>query len=117
MFHLETPPVSGTQTIRATGTVLASDVRKLFEHSDLDVSALNAVAIVIDPDFDGYLAEIATGLRKEIHRLGRSDFKIALIMPEGMMREVALTDLTQDHAQVRVYANTDESDAMAWLAG
>ena len=94
---------------------MASDVRKLFERSDLDTSALKGVAIVIDPDFDGYLAEIATGLRKELHRLGRTDFKIALIMPETMMKEVALTRLANETAQVRVCAEAAEADAMAWL--
>ena len=116
MFHVETSSVGGIQNIRATGTILASDVRNLFEHSDLDTSALKGVAIVIDPAFDGYLAEIATGLGKELHRLGRTDFKIALIMPETMMKEVALTRLVNEAAQVRVCAEATEADAMAWLA-
>lgn len=41
MFHVETPTVNDVQTIRATGTILASDVRKLCEHSDLDAQALS----------------------------------------------------------------------------
>ncbi len=116
MFHIQGKSGNAVQSVRATGTIMASDLRELFEHSDMDTDTLKAVAIVIDPDFDGYLAEIATGLRKELRRLNRADFKVALIMPENMLKEAALMRLASESGQVRLCPEAQSAQAMAWLA-
>jgi len=48
--------------MRASGTVMAQDVEAAIEAALGRSEAATGLVIVIDPDFDGYFAELARGL-------------------------------------------------------
>ena len=112
MFHpIETLPTA-VQGFRATGTILAGDVKKLFH--EVPLNADSRAMIEIDAEFDGYLSELSKGLRKEAAHL--PGVKIALVLPEGMVKEAELSGLSESGEPVRVFATTDQASALDWLS-
>lgn len=66
--------------------------------------------------FDGYLGELAKGLGQETAHLDDAGRKMAVVMPDGMLREAAVGGLTADGAVLRAFGAGQLSEARAWVA-
>ena len=72
--------------LRASGTVMAQDVEAAIEAALGRSEAATGLVIVIDPDFDGYFAELARGLTTA-SLAHRSLVKLAVVTdPDGWMK-------------------------------
>jgi hypothetical protein len=109
-------PDHGAQCFRATGTIIARDVKKLFENKEHSLQSNPRAIIFVDPDFDGYLAELAKGLKKAIKKRVGERPKIAIVLTEGVLAEAATAGLTEDGDPVRAFAASQRDVALNWLA-
>ncbi len=82
MFHPENLPDHEAQCFHATGTIIAKDVKKLFENKEHSLQSNPRAIIFVDPDFDGYLAELARGLKKVTKDSAGARPKIAVVLTE-----------------------------------
>ena len=73
------------------------------------------ISILVGSDFDGYLAELAKGLVKEVKRAGISDVKFAVILPDEMMQEANLAHLSTSGDVVRAFGLSDIAAVQDWL--
>jgi len=103
------------QSFRATGTVLESDVGQLFADDGATFEDASRLEFVIDPDFDGYLAEFVKGLKKQVAKSDFTNMKIALIMPDRMIPEAALAGLSENDDALKVFPSSQTSVATDWL--
>lgn len=117
MFHIQDLSENGIQQLSATGTVLAGDVAKLFKAADLKLDATRGFLLTIDPDFDGYLSELAKGLEHASEHLHDANKRMAVVMTDGMLREAELTGLKEDGAVLRTFSAGAEQKAKDWLEG
>jgi hypothetical protein len=99
--------------LRASGTVLGADIEAAIDGA-LSAAATGLV-IVIDPDFDGYFAELARGLANAA-LAHKSLVKLAVVTDPGQMDEARLTDFEASPVPVRLFARADEKGAFEWAA-
>lgn len=115
MFHIQELTENGIQQLSATGTILAGDVAKLFGASDLNLDATRGFLLVIGPDFDGYLSELAKGLERASTHLSDAQRHMAVVMTDGMLHEASLTGLKEDGATLRTFPADAKQAAIDWL--
>jgi hypothetical protein len=101
--------------LRASGTVLAQDVGAAIEAALGQSEAATGLVIVIDPDFDGYFAELARGLA-DAALAHKSLVKLALVTDPEQMDEARLGDFGVSPVPVRLFARVDERAALEWAA-
>jgi hypothetical protein len=77
--------------------------------------AATGLVIIIDPDFDGYFAELARGLANAA-LAHKSLVKLALVADPEQMGEARLTDFEASPVPVRLFARSDEKGALEWAA-
>ena len=99
--------------LRASGTVVARDIEAAID-AGLGEAATGLV-IVIDPDFDGYFAELARGLANAA-LAHKSLVKLAVVTDPGQMDQARLTDFEASPVPVRLFASVDEKGALEWAA-
>jgi hypothetical protein len=102
-----------TLALRATGTVMGQDVGAALDAALSE--AATGLVIIIDPDFDGYFAELARGLANAA-LAHKSLVKLALVADPGKMDEARLTDFEASPVPVRLFAREDEKGALEWAA-
>ena len=102
-----------TLALRATGTVMAQDVGAAIDAALSE--AATGLVIVIDPDFDGYFAELARGLANAA-LAHKSLVKLALVADPEQMDEARLTGFEASPVPVRLFAREDEKGALEWAA-
>jgi hypothetical protein len=99
--------------LSASGTVMAHDVEAALESALGASNAATGLVIVIDRDFDGYLAELARGLAN------------ASLAHKNLVKLAIVTDLTDEAklagfdvsaVPVRLFASTDRRAALDWAA-
>ena len=102
-----------TLALRAVGTVMAQDVGAAIGAALSE--AATGLVIVIDPDFDGYFAELARGLANAA-LAHKSLVKLALVADSEQMDEARLTGFEASPVPVRLFAREDEKGALEWAA-
>lgn len=111
MFTKDTSITAALPVYRANGTVMATDVEALY--TDAPARSM----IVVDADFDGYMAELARGLRAVVERAGASAQRIAVIVNADVLDEAELGGLSPDGAALRAFPRNDAAAALAWVKG
>jgi hypothetical protein len=101
--------------LRASGTVMAQDVEAAIEAALGRSEAATGVVIVIDPDFDGYFAELARGLTTA-SLAHRALVKLAVVTDPERMDEARLSGFDASPVPVRLFAEADEQGALSWAA-
>ena len=104
-----------TLALRASGTVVAQDVEAAIGAALSE--AATGLVIVIDPDFDGYFAELARGLASAA-LAHKSLVKLAVVTDPEQMDEARLPSpgFEASPVPVRLFARADEKGALEWAA-
>jgi len=89
--------------LSAGGTVLAGDIEMVTQ----DLSPGTRLVIVVEPTFDGYLAELSRGLAK-----GGCE-RCALIVPDDMLDEARIHP---ESDRFRIFPNSRRMTAFDWAS-
>ncbi|MCA0425007.1 MAG: hypothetical protein LCH61_17120 [Proteobacteria bacterium] len=108
MFTRDTSITAALPVYRANGTVMAADVEALY--TDAPARSM----IVVDPDFDGYMAELSRGLNTILARTGTGVKKIAVILNADSLDEAELGGLSTNGASLRAFPRGETQAALAW---
>jgi hypothetical protein len=104
-----------TLALRASGTIMARDVEAAIEAALGRSQAATGLVIVIDPEFDGYFAELARGLANA-SLAHKSLVKLAVVTGPELMEEARLSGFEASPVPVRLFAEADEKGALNWAA-
>jgi hypothetical protein len=104
-----------TLALRASGTVMARDVEAAIEAALGQTGASTGLVIVIDPDFDGYFAELARGLANAA-LAHKSLVKLAVVTDADRMDEAKLSGFEVSAVPVRLFDAADQRGALEWAA-
>jgi SpoIIAA-like len=104
-----------TLALRASGTVMARDIEAAIEAALGRSEAATGLVIVIDPDFDGYFAELARGL-KTSSLAHKSLVKLAVVTDAERMEEARLSGFDVSAVPVRLFDAADQRAALEWAA-
>jgi len=100
--------------LRASGTIMARDVEAAIEAAL--GTASTGVVIVIDRDFDGYLAELARGLANAA-LAHKNLVKLAVVTEADRMDEAKLSGFDVSAVPIRLFVAADQKAALDWAAG
>ncbi len=99
--------------LKASGTVMARDVEAAVD-SALGASTVGiGLVVVVDPDFDGYFAELARGLAT-VSLAHKNVVRIAVVTDADQMEEAKLSGFSDSAVTVRLYAATERRAAYDW---
>jgi hypothetical protein len=114
---LERVPDAPTHALalNASGTVMASDVEAAIEAAVGPSEAATGLVIVIDRDFEGYLAELARGLANAA-LAHKSLVKLAVVTDVDRMDEARVSGLDVSAVPIRLFASADRRAALEWAA-
>ena len=101
--------------LRASGTVMARDIEAAIEAALGQSEAATGLVIIIDPDFDGYFAELARGL-KNASLAHKSLVKLAVVTDPERMDEARLSGFDVSAVPVRLFDAADRRAALEWAA-
>ncbi len=101
--------------LRASGTVMARDVEAAIDAALGQSDAATGLVVVIDPDFDGYFAELARGLTNA-SLAHKALVKLAVVTDNGRMDEARLSGFDVSPVTVRLFAEADKRAALEWAA-
>ncbi len=104
-----------TLALRASGTVMARDVETAIEAALGRSGASSGLVIVIDPDFDGYLAELARGLSSSA-LTHKNLVKLAVVCDAGLLDEAKFSGFDTSAVPIRLYPSTERRHAFDWAA-
>jgi hypothetical protein len=94
---------------------MARDIEAAIEAALGGSEAATGLVIVIDPDFDGYFAELARGLTNA-SLAHKSLVKLAIVTGAERMDEARLSGFEASPVPVRLFAEADEKAALEWSA-
>ena len=99
--------------LRASGAIMARDIEAAI---DAGLSgAATGLVIVIDPDFDGYFAELARGLANAA-LAHKSLVKLAVVIDPDQMDGAKLNSFEASPVRIRQFALADKNSAFEWAA-
>jgi hypothetical protein len=98
--------------LEASGTVMAGDVDAAVEAA-LGSKAATGLVVVISQDFDGYLAELARGL-KSVSLAHKALVRIAVVAEAGELEEARLIGWSDAPVPIRFFAASDRRAAFDW---
>jgi len=101
--------------LRASGTVMARDVEAAIEAALGRSEAATGLVIIIDPEFDGYFAELARGV-KTASLAHKSLVKLAVVTDAERMDEARLSGFDVSAVPVRLFDAADRRAALEWAA-
>jgi hypothetical protein len=101
--------------LNASGTVMARDVEAAIEAAVGPSSAATGLVIVIDPDFDGYLAELGRGLGAAA-LAHKCLVKLAVVCDVGLLDEAKLSGFDVSPVPIRLFPSTERKAALDWAA-
>jgi hypothetical protein len=101
--------------LRASGTVMARDIEAAIRAALGPSEAAAGLVIVIDPDFDGYFAELARGLTNA-SLAHKALVRLAVVTDAERMEEARLSGFDASPVPVRLFAEADERGALNWAA-
>jgi hypothetical protein len=102
-----------TFALRASGTVMAGDVESALEATLGASTASTGLVIVIDPDFDGYLAELARGLASA-SLTHKNLVKLAVVT--DLMDEAKFAGFDVSAVPIRLFLPDERKKALDWAA-
>jgi hypothetical protein len=102
-----------TLALRASGTVMAGDIEAAIGAALGE--AATGLVMIIDPDFEGYFAEMARGLASAA-LAHKSLVKLAVVTDPERMDEARRSDFEASPVPIRLVARTDEKGALEWAA-
>jgi hypothetical protein len=105
-----------TLALKASGTVMARDIEAAVEGSIGLSRAASGLVVVIDREFDGYIAELARGIAS-VALAHRSLVKVAVVADSDQMDEARLGGFSESAVPVRLFAVADRNLALDWAAG
>jgi hypothetical protein len=100
--------------LKASGTIMARDVESAIEAAL--GTASTGIVIVIDRDFDGYLAELARGLANAA-LAHKNLVKLAVVTEADRMEEAGLSGFDISAVPIRLFDSADRNVAFEWAAG
>jgi hypothetical protein len=106
---------AGTLALRASGTVIASDVGAALDATLGAANAAMGLAVIIDPDFDGYLVELARGLTNA-SLAHKQLVRIAVIADADQMEGATLAGFDVSAVPIRLFTTSDEKAAFDWTS-
>ena len=98
--------------LEASGTVMARDVDAAVEAA-LGTTAATGLVVVISRDFDGYLAELARGL-KSVALAHRAIVRIAVVAEGDQIEEAKLIGWKEAPVPIRLFPASERRAAFAW---
>jgi hypothetical protein len=101
--------------LRASGTVMARDIEAAIEAALGQSEAASGLVIIIDPEFDGYFAELARGL-KTASLAHKSLVKLAVVTGAERMDEARISGFDVSAVPVRLFDTADQRAALEWAA-
>ncbi len=104
-----------TLALRASGTVVASDVGAALDAALGPTIAATGLAVVIDPDFDGYLVELARGLT-EASLAHKNLVRIAVVADPDQMAGAKLAGFDVSAVPIRLFPMPQERAAFEWTS-
>ncbi len=104
-----------TLALRASGTVVASDVGAALEAALGPSKAATGLAVVIDPDFDGYLVELARGLT-DASLAHKNLVRIAVVAEADQIEGAKVAGFDVSAVPIRLFTMPEESAAFAWTS-
>jgi DNA-binding LacI/PurR family transcriptional regulator len=102
-----------TVALRASGTVMAGDIEVAIGAALGE--AATGLVMIIDPNFEGYFAEMARGLASAA-LAHKSLVKLAVVTDPERMDEARRTDFEASPVPIRLVARTDQKGAFEWAA-
>jgi hypothetical protein len=102
--------------LKASGTVMARDIEAAIETALGSSSLSTGLVIVIDRDFDGYLAELSRGLAA-VSLAHKNLVKIAVVTDADRMHEARLSGFGVSAVPIRLFATGDRRAAYDWADG
>ncbi len=99
--------------LKASGTVMARDIEAAIDTALGSPTVPIGLVIVIDPDFDGYFAEVARGLANVA--LGhRNIVRIAVVTEPTQLAEAKLSEWAASPVTIRLFATDELRAATSW---
>jgi hypothetical protein len=98
---------------KASGTIMARDVEAAIEAALGSPTTATGLVIVIDPDFDGYFAELARGLAS-VALARRNIVRIAVVAEPDQLSEARLNEWTASPVSIRLFSVDERRAAYDW---
>lgn len=99
--------------LKASGTVMARDVEAAVSAALGKSTVGTGLVVVIDPDFDGYFAELARGLTT-VSLAHRNIVRIAVVTEPDRIEEARISGFSVSAVPIRLYAASDRQAAYDW---
>jgi hypothetical protein len=106
--------------LRASGTVVEQDVREAVAQAAAaakDTSTHRGLVVFVDPEFDGYLAELIRGLEREAAQNPASFARWALVVKDDVVEEASQFGSFIADSNLRVFPDSARTSALEWVAG
>jgi hypothetical protein len=100
--------------LEASGTVMAGDVDAAVEAELGPKAAAIGLLVAISQDFDGYLAELARGL-KSVSLAHKAIVRIAVVAEHGQIEEAGLVGWTDAPVSIRLFPASERHTAFDWV--
>lgn len=106
---------AGVIGLRANGTVIAQDILQalVLAIAAPDVDKIFGLILFVDPDLDGYLSEIVSGLDKASETEPALFHRWALVVPDDAVSEA---EQYRGQGKLNVFPQNRRDDAIAWVA-
>ena len=99
--------------LKASGTVMARDVEAAVNAALGESTVGTGLVVVIDADFDGYLAELARGLTT-VSLAHKNVVRIAVVAEADQMEEAKISGFSVSAVPIRLYAAGERKAAYDW---
>ncbi len=103
----------GVLALQASGTVMAHDVGAAVEAALGSQTAAAGLVVLIGQDFDGYLAELARGL-KSVAPAHKAIVRIALVAGADQIEEDKLIGWNDAPVPIRLFPASERRAAFDW---
>jgi hypothetical protein len=104
---------AGVVGLVANGTVIAQDVSQALAAVD-PRGEKRGLIVFVDPDFDGYLSELVSGLDKASSAASPMFQRWALVVPDGVLDEARLH---RGGAVLKIFPRSRRDEACAFAQG
>jgi hypothetical protein len=104
---------AGVVGLRANGTVIAQDISQALTLASAAADRSRGLIVVVDPDLDGYLAEIVAALDKASEAEPALFQQWALVVPDDVVSEA---EQYRGAGKLSVFPQSRRNDALALVA-
>jgi hypothetical protein len=104
---------AGVVGLRANGTVIAQDVSQALTLASVEADRTYGLIVFVDPDLDGYLAEIVAALDMASEAEPALFQQWALVVPDDFVSEA---EQYRGAGRLKVFPQSRRNDALAHVA-